>query len=72
MSNIRRTILLAFLLLASLPALAVERDLNAELINAAREGRIAMVRALLAEGADVNARNPSGKTPLMGAAYFGN
>jgi len=56
----------------ALPLAAAERDLNAELIAAARDGRLEMVEVLLAEGAEVNAKNGNGKTGLMSAAYFGN
>jgi ankyrin repeat protein len=42
------------------------------LIEAARKGRLPEVQALLAKGARVNARDPSGFTPLMWAANFGH
>ena len=61
MTYIRRALFVTLALFTGLPAMATGRDLNAELISAAREGRLAMMRALLAEGADVNAANANGK-----------
>jgi ankyrin repeat protein len=55
-----------------LPVYSQARDINMELINAARAGRTNEVRALIAEGADINATNTAGKTALMMAANFGN
>src|SRR2546425_4436111 len=43
----------------------------APLFLAAGQGRAPVVRYLLDEGADVNAREKLGGTPLMEAAYFG-
>jgi len=42
-----------------------------ELMRAAKKGDLALVRKLLAEGADVNARNRSGRTPLIYACAYG-
>jgi ankyrin repeat protein len=42
--------------------------LNAELLGAARKGRTPKVEALLARGADPNARDRKGRSPLMRAA----
>lgn len=61
-----RTTLFALVLLAS-PAFA-DPDRDA-LHEAARLGDVAKVKALLAKGADVNARNRFGATPLWFAAY---
>jgi len=44
---------------------------NPALLEAARTGRLATVRALLEGGADVNAASASGVTPLMEAASAG-
>jgi uncharacterized protein len=56
--------------LESMPDLANTRDErnNAPLHWAVGSGNIKLVRVLLAKGADVNARNNDGKTPLFGAA----
>jgi len=42
------------------------------LFLAAGEGRIAVVRYLLNEGADINAREKQGATALMEATYYGH
>lgn len=39
---------------------------------AAKAGRLKQVRALIAEGADINASNRTGRTVLMSAVYYGN
>ena len=51
---------------------AVFADAGADLLAAAREGSEQGVRAALAAGADVNARDEDGVTALMHAAYAGN
>jgi hypothetical protein len=43
-----------------------------DLINAAKQGDLPHVEALLADGADVNARNGDGVTPLMAASQERN
>ena len=43
-----------------------------DLINAAENGDLSRVKALLAKGTEVNARNKNGATPLMMAAYNGH
>lgn len=40
--------------------------------TAAKEGRLNRVKAMLASGINVNAKNQLGRTALMGAAYYGN
>ncbi len=47
-------------------------DLNKQLVTAAADGDLAAVSELLAEGADVNADNGFGVTPLYTAADWGN
>ena len=64
-----RMVLLVFVLLTPLTADA--GDVDSELITAAMEGRSDTVRALLAKGADVNAKDKYGWTPLMLAALAG-
>ena len=44
------------------------QDFNDDLLAAAESGDLAKIRALLAEGADLNAKNSNGQTPLMLAA----
>ena len=59
--------LLAVLVLALLPFVAVAEDtsaLNHQLIGAAKSGNLALVKKLLEDGADVNAINESHLTPL--------
>ena len=43
-----------------------------ELIKAAKNCDIQKVNELLAAGAEVDLRSSAGRTPLMGAAYYGN
>jgi ankyrin repeat protein len=47
-------------------------DLDAQLLNAAQKTESADVRALLAAGADPNARSADGSTPMLYAAHFGD
>jgi ankyrin repeat protein len=47
-------------------------DLDAKLLQAAQNNHGADVRALLAEGADPNARAADGSTPMVYAAHFGD
>jgi ankyrin repeat protein len=61
----------ASLLLFSLGASAAD-DLDANLLEAAQKADAAAVRALLAEGADANARASDGSTPMLYAAHFGD
>ncbi|MGX2040485.1 ankyrin repeat domain-containing protein [Methylocaldum sp. MU1018] len=63
--------LLALALLASAPASEAE-DPNQALFAAAAAGQLERLDSLLARGADVNAKNGAGRTPLMGAAFSGN
>lgn len=62
--------------LLGLPMVAAARaqtaDLNAQLIDAAQQGDVAAVEGLLAKGADVNAGNEWGVTPLIFAADRAN
>jgi outer membrane protein OmpA-like peptidoglycan-associated protein/ankyrin repeat protein len=52
---------------------AQAQNINEQLCNAATDGNLAKVSALLAKGADVNARDGHGNTPLMlTAAMNGN
>lgn len=52
------------------PAAAEDRDLK--FYNAAKAGRLALVREMLSNGYNINAKNKAGRTALMGAAYHGN
>jgi ankyrin repeat protein len=47
-------------------------ELDARLMQAARTSNATEVRALLAAGADANARAADGSTPLLHAAHFGD
>lgn len=64
-----RLIALMIFLFWSWPLLAEQ---GGELFVAAAAGQVERVDALLAQGADVNAKNAIGRTPLMGAASAGN
>lgn len=66
----QRIILLSLALLLSLTICA--QDLNEELWTAARKGDAAAVKALLAKGADVNAKFRYGATALSYAADKGH
>lgn len=59
-------------LLLCLPLLAFAQDNNEELLDAARNGEMEKVKALLAKGANVNAKSPYGVTPLGFACSRGN
>ncbi len=60
------------LIALSCSSLAVHAmDLSHYLIKAAQKGNLHKAQALIAQGADVNARNSNGETALMWAALFG-
>lgn len=50
----------------------IAADFTQELFTGACQGRFDRVVALLANDVEVNAKIASGRTPLMGAVYFGN
>ncbi len=45
-------------------------DINIQLIEAVKSGNIDRVRLLIAKGADINAKDERGGTPLHWAAYY--
>ena len=47
-------------------------NLNAQLLNAAQNGKIAEVRSLISQATDVNVRDEYGWTPLLWASMNGN
>lgn len=49
-----------------------EKTKELQFYTAAKEGRLKQVKAMLSAGMNVNAKNPAGRTALMGAAYNGN
>ena len=67
----KKGIKLAFVaaVLLAAGAVAAAQSANERLWDAALSGTAADVRAAIKAGADVNARNELGVTPLMGAAY---
>ena len=65
-------LLLLCLLAVLLPFAATAQDLNEELLAAARKSDVEKVKALLAKGADVNAKSPYGATPLFFACDRGS
>lgn len=71
MTPLSRSGFVAALLLVAFSASGAS-ELDAELLAAARGGKSAEVRELLATGADANAREPDGSTPLLHAAHVGD
>ncbi|MDA2938760.1 ankyrin repeat domain-containing protein, partial [Acidobacteria bacterium AH-259-A15] len=65
----RMIIAMMLALLNPIPACA--RDVNSELIEAARNGQTEKIQALLRAGADVNAKDAAGFTALRYAALRG-
>ena len=57
---------------AAQSAPAPKADLNEELLVATRKSNVELVKALLAKGADVNAKSPYGATPLFFACDRSN
>ncbi len=70
MTRVRFTILL--LLLVSVPLTVTAQNLNEDLLAATRKSDLAKVKALLDQGADVNAKSNYGATPLFFACDRGN
>ena len=69
MTRTRTAVLLIALLI---PLLANAGDVNQDLIEAAKQGDPSAVKALLAKGADVNAKDEDGRTALMTAVLLFN
>lgn len=69
MRSLRYLFVCSFLLIAST---AFAQNLNEDLLAAARKSDAATVKALLAKGADVNAKSPYGATPLFFACDRGS
>src|ERR1700704_5747325 len=63
---------IVFCLAAVLIPAACHADAGEDLLTAVRKGDAGRVKALLAQGADVNAKSPYGATPLFFAADRGN
>src|SRR5207344_3636891 len=67
-----RALVAALLVVACGGAAAQDRNINFDLLQAARAGSVTSVRALLDQGASPNSRNRLGDTPLNLAARSGN
>lgn len=62
----------AALILVSTSVVAVAADTNRLLLDAARDGLVEDAKRLIESGANVNARDSAGRTPLMFAANAGD
>jgi ankyrin repeat protein len=71
MRNLLRTGAFATLIIGSFGASGAT-DLDANLLEAAQQSNPTEVAAMLAAGADANARAADGSTPLLYAAHFGD
>lgn len=60
------------LVILLVPFTAYSQDLNSDLLRAAEQGNTASVKALMSQGADVNAKSKDGWTALMFAATMGH
>ena len=69
--SLTRRLLSAMIVLLALGLPASAQDADAKLMEAARSRDTAEVRKLLKQGANVNASNKNGRTPLMEAASEG-
>ena len=65
-------LLLATMSMAAPAAQAASMQSNLALLDAARDGKTAIVQSLLDDGAAVNVRNRFGNTPLLYAARMGH
>ena len=61
-----------FFLLSLITVVPAWADINSGLLDAARRGDSAIVKALLAKGADVTAKDKKGETALMHAKRGGH
>ena len=71
MKNLRRFILIFFILSILGYSVVAYANLNTELLEAAFDGHTETVKALLAKGTDVNTKNNNGNTGLIIAAVRG-
>ncbi len=68
MGKILSLLLTLFLFSCSSPP----KDINSQLIEAAKEGNLDRIKLLIAKGADINTTDSRGGTPLHWAVYYGN
>ncbi|NIP26423.1 MAG: ankyrin repeat domain-containing protein, partial [Phycisphaerae bacterium] len=70
MQPLRMVFVLLIVLL--IPLVGAAQDVNKDFLDAAFRGRTSIVKDLLAQGADINAKDAIGATALLGAARNGH
>src|SRR4051794_38541754 len=67
-----RNVAISLLIIVAIVSIAGAADLNEDLLTAANKGDVESVEALLAKGADANAKNSYGASALFFAADKGH
>ena len=70
----KKIFILTLIIAASIiqPSFSQTRDIDMQLFRASSEGNLPEVRSLIRKGANVNATQSEGATPLIVAAFSGN